>query len=123
MKMKMAVAAVLALTSVGFVAPAVEAGRSTPTLRCTFVWTSGSTGVTIDGTWEGIRYGAVRYVLVNVAIAPEGFSDYAVQSQTSRTSGAFSKIGTYTGSSAPNVFAEIVYGRQDGMRVQCTPSV
>lgn len=91
MKMKMAVAAVLALTSMGFVAPAVEAGKSVPGGNCTSTYNSTTKAITLSGTWQGIRYASVISVLGDVKDGNTRITNITlVFNRDSRTSGSYS---------------------------------
>lgn len=91
MKMKMAVAAVLALTSVGFIAPPVEAGRRS--VSCTYTYDVGTGALSVNGSFSGIRFTTIVQGRTSLTV---NYTDYTsvvrgggTWTQTGRSSGTY----------------------------------
>lgn len=98
MKMKLAVAAVLASASVGFIAPAVEAGRLTSSASCTYMYDSVTGSLSVNGSFSGVRFASIlQGTPSGVRVDYTDYTHYSLDggtwTQTGRTSGDYARSG------------------------------
>ncbi len=96
MKGRIGLAVLLVAVSTGFVAPTVEAGRTMPSMSCTYIKTGAS--ISITGSFSGIRFASISQPNSNVVVTYVNTLTWGLQSgtwtQTGRTSGNYSRTGS-----------------------------